>query len=310
MHEEAAQRGAALAGGAHGAEGDGAQRHVEVGGRADDAGVVAAEFEDGAGETLGQARTDVAAHAGGAGRRNERNLRMIDKHFADSAVADQNLGKAFRRVAEAGQRALKDSLRGKRRERGLFGRLPDDGVAADDRQRRVPRPYGDREVEGGDDADDAERMPGFHHAVARTFGGDRQAVELTGETDREIADVDHFLHFAETFGRDLAGFDGDEAAEIGLMGAQFLAEQADQFAALRGGNQAPGAECCVGLFDLGGGFGGGIRLEAADLLAGNRAERGHVATGVERLLDAELFEKCCGFLSHVHFCCNIHGLTP
>ena len=43
-----------------------------------------------------------------------------------------------------------------------------------------------------DDADDTQRMPGFHHAVAGTLGGNRQTIELAGETDGEIADVDHF----------------------------------------------------------------------------------------------------------------------
>jgi hypothetical protein len=165
MHEQAAQRGAALAGRAHRAEGDGAQRHVEIGGRADDAGIVAAEFEDRAGETLGETRADIAAHAGRAGGRDERHLRMVDQRFADGAVADEIWLRPGRRVAEAGG-ALEDRLAGERGERGLFRRLPDDGVAADQRQRRVPRPDRDREVEGRDDADDAERMPGFHHPVA------------------------------------------------------------------------------------------------------------------------------------------------
>jgi hypothetical protein len=108
---------------------------------------------------------------------------------------------AFGRVAEARDRAIEDGLAGKRGQRRLFRRLPDDGIAADQCERRIPRPDGDREVEGGDDADDAERMPGFHHPVAGAFGGDGQTVELAREADGEIADVDHFLDFAEAFGR-------------------------------------------------------------------------------------------------------------
>src|SRR5690606_1348654 len=57
MHEETAQRGAALASGAHCAESDCAQRHVEIGRRADDACIVAAQFENCASKTLGKART-------------------------------------------------------------------------------------------------------------------------------------------------------------------------------------------------------------------------------------------------------------
>ncbi len=45
-------------------------------------------------------------------------------------------------------------------------RLPHDGVAADQRDRGVPRPDGDGEVERADDADHAERVPGLHRAGA------------------------------------------------------------------------------------------------------------------------------------------------
>ena len=62
VHEEAAQRCAPLPSGAHGREGDGPQGQAEVGGGADDGGIVAAEAEDGAGEAGGQARPDMAAH--------------------------------------------------------------------------------------------------------------------------------------------------------------------------------------------------------------------------------------------------------
>ncbi len=57
------------------------------------------------------------------------------------------------------------------------------------------------------------------------FGGDGQAVKLPRQADGEIADVDHLLHLAAAFGRDLAGLDRDQAAERILRGAQILAEQ-------------------------------------------------------------------------------------
>ena len=89
---------------------------------------------------------------------------------------------------------------------------------------------------------DAQRMPGLHHAVVGALGGDGEAVELAREADREVADVDHLLHFAEAFGDDLAGLERDEAAEIVLGGAQLLAEQADELAAPGRGDLAPGLE--------------------------------------------------------------------
>ena len=51
------------------------------------------------------------------------------------------------------------------------------------------------------------------------LGGDGQAVELARQADGEIADVDHLLHFAEALGGDLAGLEGDQAAELGLARA-------------------------------------------------------------------------------------------
>ena len=61
-------------------------------------------------------------------------------------------------------------LRGERGQRGLLRRLPDDRVAADQGERRVPGPGRDGEVERGDDADRAERMPLFVHPVVRALG--------------------------------------------------------------------------------------------------------------------------------------------
>ena len=69
-------------------------------------------------------------------------------------------------------------------QRSELRRLPDDGVAADQGDGGVPRPHGGREVEGGDHADDAERVPGLGEPVAGTLGGDRPPVQLAGQTRR------------------------------------------------------------------------------------------------------------------------------
>ncbi|MDT4814485.1 hypothetical protein FQZ97_474890 [compost metagenome] len=87
-------------------------------------------------------------------------------------------------------------------------------------------------------------MPGFHHAVAGAFGGDRQAIQLARQAHGEVANVDHFLHFAFAFRDDLAGFQADQAAQLALVLAQDFPEQAHQFAAARRGDIAP---CQAGL---------------------------------------------------------------
>ena len=142
--------------------------------------------------------------------------------------------------------AFEEGLCGEGGERGFLGGLPDDGVAADERERSVPAPDGDGEVEGGDDAGDAERVPGLHHAMIGAFGRDGETSELAREAGGEGADVDHLLHFAEAFGEDLAGFEGDEAAEGVDVGAELFAEETDELAAFRRGDVAPGFEGFVG----------------------------------------------------------------
>src|SRR5208282_6056018 len=71
------------------------------------------------------------------------------------------------------------------------------------------------------------------------LGRDGEAVELAGEADGEVADVNHLLHFAFAFGEDLAGFECDEAPEIGFGVAQGVAELADNLAAFGGGDELP-----------------------------------------------------------------------
>ena len=118
-------------------------------------------------------------------------------------------------------------------------RFPDDRVAADGREHRVPGPNGDRKIESRDHADRAERMPLLEHAVQGPFAGHGQAVKLPRETDGEIAHVDHFLHFAFALRADLARLERDEQAQVLLLLAQGLADLADDFAPLGGWDHPP-----------------------------------------------------------------------
>ena len=211
VRDHPAQRGAALTSRARGGEHDAAHRELEVGRRRHDRGVVAAEFEQRLAEPLGDPRPDLAAHAYRTRRRHQRDPRVVDQQFADLARAlDQSAYGTRSPYINGG--TFDERLACDGGQRGEFGRLPHHGVAADQRDGGVPRPHRDREVEGGDDADDAERMPGLHQPVARPLGGDGLAVQLSGEADGELADVDHLLHLAERLGGDLARLDGDQRA--------------------------------------------------------------------------------------------------
>ena len=85
-------------------------------------------------------------------------------------------------------------------------------------------------------------MPLLVHPVLRALAVHRQAVELPRQADREVAHVDHLLHFAQALGEDLAGLERDEPPELFLVRAQLLAELADDLAAPRRRDHAPGRE--------------------------------------------------------------------
>src|SRR5690606_27075219 len=127
---------------------------------------------------------------------------------------------------------------------------------ADGGERTVPCPDGDRKIEGGDDADNAQRMPLFHHAMVRTFRDNGQPVELTRQTNRKVADVDHLLHFALAFSNDFSGFERDEEAEVFFGVAQRVAQLPDDFSAYWRRQQFPFFESTLSAFHRALVFGG------------------------------------------------------
>lgn len=120
-------------------------------------------------------------------------------------------------------------------------------------------------------------MPGLGETVAGALGGDRTAVELAGEADREVADVDHFLDLAERLGADLARFDGDEVGQLVLVVTQQLAQAAHEFAAAGRRRGAPGEERLAGGGDGLLGVLGGGRAQTEEVFPGDGAAGGEVA---------------------------------
>ena len=139
-------------------------------------------------------------------------------------------------------------------------------------------------------------MPLLGQPMIFAFGLDDQAVQLPRQPDGEIANVDHFLHFAKPFGWRLAHLKADKSAECILGGAQFFAQQAHEFATPRCRHQTPGE---IGL------------MRRADKLAGVR-DRGLGDRGDDRAVDwrddiertaprvrgrdAEVFENAANFV--------------
>ena len=162
-----------------------------------------------------------------------------------STSASPTVGVAEDHLAEVGRgvalrdRLLQQRVGGQRAQRRLLRRLPHNRVATDQRDGRVPRPDGDREVEGRDDPDHAERVPGLHQPVAGPLGGHRAAEELSRQADGVVADVDHLLHLAARLGGDLADLETDQGGQVVAVGGEQLAEALDDRSPHRRGDQPP-----------------------------------------------------------------------
>ena len=252
------------------------EREIEVGAGRHDRGVVPAELEDRPAEAGSHDRGDLAAHRRRPGGRQDRHALVRRERSAHLAATQHHLRDVGGSVGVGG-RPLEQGLTGERRERSLVARLPDHRVAAHDRQRRVPRPHRDREVERADDTHWPHRVPRLHQPVTGALGRDGEPVQLPRQTDGEVADVDHLLHLAEALGADLARLDRHQFAELSLVLAEQLAEAAHHVAARRRRRLTPHAErrsgALDGVVDRAGAAG---RAERA---AGDRRARRLVAVG-------------------------------
>ena len=249
VRDDAAGAGAALPGRAHRAEQDGGEHQVHVGvGRHHD-GVVAAQLEDGAAQPLPHNLRNPVAHPAAAGGRHQRDAPVVQQPVADGGAAPHRQREDGGIVPVRARHLRRDAGAGDRRERRLAGRLPQRGVPAHRRDGRVPAPHRDREVEGGDHPDHAQRVPLLEHAVVGTLGVHGEPVELPREAGREVADVDHLLHFALALGEDLAHLERHQVAQLRLVPAQPLADLAHDLPTLGGRYRAPLEEGLVGALD-------------------------------------------------------------
>ncbi len=178
VHDEAAQRGAALPSRADCREENAPHGQVQVGARCQDHCIVAAKFQDAAAEACGYTRPDFTAHARAAGGTHQGHAGVIDQGFACFTAADDQLRKTCRRIAEGFQRLVEQRLARQGGQWRFLGGLPYNRVAGHKGQGGVPRPDRHREVERADHTDHTQRVPAFAHVVARALGSDGQAVQL------------------------------------------------------------------------------------------------------------------------------------
>ena len=73
-----------------------------------------------------------------------------------------------------------------------------------------------------------------------------QAVQLAAEAYSEIADVDHFLDFAQSFGADFAHFEGHQLTQGFFVFTEQIPQIADHFTPFGGRHIAPSGKCRLG----------------------------------------------------------------
>ena len=128
-------------------------------------------------------------------------MRRIHQGLADVTPSEYDLGQIARQrwLTQALAGALEQRLHRQGAQGRFLGRFPQHHAATDERQRSVPGPDRHRKIESRDDANHAQRLPGFHHAVAGTLAGNGQAMELARQAHGKVADVDHLLYFVQAF---------------------------------------------------------------------------------------------------------------
>src|SRR5437773_1975951 len=77
------------------------------------------------------------------------------------------------------------------------------------------------------------------------FRGNRQPIKLARKADSEIANIDHLLHFAFAFDKNLSRFERHKPRKVAFKFAQRIPEPPDRFAANRRGNSPPFQESLV-----------------------------------------------------------------
>ena len=89
-------------------------------------------------------------------------------------------------------------------------------------------------------------MPLLIHAVPGAFRVHRQTVELSGQSDGKVTDIDHLLDFSHTFRPNLAHLQADQFAQRFFDLTQGVSHVADNKTSLRGRNLAPVEKALMG----------------------------------------------------------------
>src|SRR5918997_1750755 len=210
-----AQRGAPLAGGAEAAEEGALDGEVEVGVGHHDERVFAPEFQAGGLKVPAAERAYLLAHLRGAGKAD-----LVHEALVECPLQALEGGRALAlddvqdAVGEAA--GLEELGEGVADGGGVFGRFPDNGVAAGEGRDQVPRRHGHGEVPGRYDRRDPHRHPEREELLVRHLARHGLAVEAAAPPRQEVRGVFYLLHLAQRLDVGLADLEGDEAGE-GLL---------------------------------------------------------------------------------------------
>ena len=245
-----------------------AQHQIGIGVVHHDDAVVAAEFQNRAAQPVRDHFGDAASHFGGTREADQWNARIFHQHLADRiARPDHEVEDALQPVPV--EHAI---------ARSSAPRSPASGVS-DEGRHSTQSPhtaaiiaFHAHTATGKLNALITPTTPsGCHCSYIRWPGRSLCMVspyKLAREADREIADVDHLLHFAQALGQNLAHLERNQRAQILFVGAQFVADLAHDFAALRRRNHAPLQEGRGGALHHGFVIAGAGRAHARQQFAG------------------------------------------
>src|SRR6266446_1038610 len=92
-------------------------------------------------------------------------------------------------------------------------------------------------------------MPLLEHPMFRALRSNGQAIKLPRQADREIANINHLLHFACAFSDDLSGLQRYQPPEVRFGLAQGVAQLAHDVPALGSGDVLPLSKRLLGALD-------------------------------------------------------------
>ena len=256
VHDHRAERRAALAGRPEAAEERSLDGEVELGVGHHYERVLAAELEAGRLHVAPAERPYLGADGGRAGEAD-----LVDEPLLEGTLEPLERGRAVAldEVEDAVGEAAVDEELGERvaKRRRVLGRLPDDGIAAQDRGDEIPGGHRHREVARGDDRRHAHRVAEGEELLVGHLARNRLAVEAAALADEEVAGVDDLLHLPERLRVRLPDLPCDEAGECLLVLLHEPADLLDRLAAdgrrdrcpvaLRGAGGAAGVDEDAGI---------------------------------------------------------------